>query len=440
MIKDCIIYADRVTPRVQYIFEFLLGDILGLDISFTQSQEDFSRFEGIQINYSKNDYGKGIFIECNDLLFQEGVTEHIPEVITYQGIPAFYKTSASSTLPFDPFAASFYLISRYEEYYPSETDIHGRFQSKNSIAFRNGFHEKPIVNLWTEMIQNLIVKKYPQAYIKKNKFEFKLTIDVDIAYAHKHKGFLRASAALFKLLTNGQIRSIGARYKTILGLKKDAFDTYDLILSLRNKFAFELYFFFLLGDWSEYDKNLSWKNKGFRQLIKTIKNNAALGIHLSYKSNESFEQMRKEISRLSEITGHEIKRNRQHFLKMSIPQTYQDLVQLGIENDFTMGFSDIPGFRAGTCTPFKFYDLQNEKETNLTIHPFAFMEGNFIDYMKTDPDQALKKIYDLITTTKKMGGVFYSLWHNHTISGIGHWKGWDKVFTDMIEFAYKENE
>jgi hypothetical protein len=42
-------------------------------------------------------------------------------------------------LPFDPLAATFYLVSRYEEYLPFIPDEHGRFPAKQSFAFSNGF-------------------------------------------------------------------------------------------------------------------------------------------------------------------------------------------------------------------------------------------------------------------------------------------------------------
>ena len=65
----------------------------------------------------------------------------------------------NSVFPFDPFAASFFMISRYEEYLPHIKDIHGRFEAKESLAFKNNFLEKPIVDIWINLIKKELVEK-----------------------------------------------------------------------------------------------------------------------------------------------------------------------------------------------------------------------------------------------------------------------------------------
>ncbi|NJO89826.1 MAG: hypothetical protein HC831_13425 [Chloroflexia bacterium] len=55
---------------------------------------------------------------------------------------------------------------------------------------------------------------------------------------------------------------------------------------------------------------------------------------------------------------------------------------MGITNDYSMGYSSHPGFRAGTCTPFYFFNLKTDEKTNLKITPFAVMDVGFIDYLK----------------------------------------------------------
>jgi hypothetical protein len=97
-----------------------------------------------------------------------------------------------------------------------------------------------------------------------------------------------------------------------------------------------------------------------------------------------------------------------------------------------MGFADMPGFRAGVCTPFYFYDLKNEKQTNLRLYPVTFMEGNFMKYLKKGPAESMQIIFRLIDEVKSVNGTFISIWHNHTLSDDNRNKGWRKVHDAMI--------
>ena len=100
-----------------------------------------------------------------------------------------------------------------------------------------------------------------------------------------------------------------------------------------------------------------------------------------------------------------------------------------------MGYADVPGFRAGLCTPFKFYDIDKEQKTNLTIHPFAVMDATLKYYLKISPDQAMEHISPLIKEVKKWNGTFISLWHNESLSNNKIWKGWKTVYEKMVKEA-----
>ena len=100
-----------------------------------------------------------------------------------------------------------------------------------------------------------------------------------------------------------------------------------------------------------------------------------------------------------------------------------------------MGYASNYGFRAGTCTPFYFYDLDLEVETNLRVHPFAIMEGTLKYYMGIGPEHAMPHYRRLIDEVKMVNGNFISLWHNDSLNDYKHWKGWKSVFEEMIEYG-----
>jgi hypothetical protein len=165
---------------------------------------------------------------------------------------------------------------------------------------------------------------------------------------------------------------------------------------------------------------------------------ARIGIHPSYGSNNNRPQLKKEIARLSKILNRDITDSRQHFLKLRLPETYRDLIDSDITDDYTMGYASYIGFRASICTPFNFYDLDMELETKLKVHPFAFMEGTLKYYMKIEPKQAMSMIKPLIDSVKNVNGTFISLWHNDSLNNKNQWKGWQQVYEEMVKYAVEK--
>ena len=191
----------------------------------------------------------------------------------------------------------------------------------------------------------------------------------------------------------------------------------------------------MLGDYGQNDKNISIQSKKFRSLIKSLGDYAKVGIHPSYGSHDNPKQLSKEVIRLSSVMNREVKKSRQHFLKMRLPDTYRNLLELDIQEDYTMGYASDYGFRAGLCTPFYFYDLDLELETSLKLYPFALMEGTLKYYQKVSPERAMEHIKALVDEVRAVNGCFISLWHNDSINDVGTWKGWQKVYIDMLEYA-----
>jgi hypothetical protein len=162
-----------------------------------------------------------------------------------------------------------------------------------------------------------------------------------------------------------------------------------------------------------------------------------VGIHPSWASSKDSSKLPKEIKRLEIITNREITRSRQHFLKLDLPTTYRRLIDLGIREDYTMGYASQVGFRAGTSLPFYFYDLDMETQTQLLIHPFAVMDGTLNEYMELPVDDAQYLVKELMDRVKKVNGTFISLWHNETVSDNRHWQDWKQVYEFTIEQACK---
>lgn len=430
-----LIYSPKDSARLNFILKFIFFDIQGVEFSLTKSKEEFISYTGVKVNYSDEKIDQVVQIIPSGLLFELDIIQKKIQVDEWDNLKIFFKTSDSTDIPFDIFSASFYLISRYEEYLPFSADQHGRFEANQSLAFKGGFLYDPIVDLWACKLAKVLKQKFPDFKTCERQFKYISTIDIDNAYAYLYKGTVRTIGAamrdLFKMDFDENIK----RFQALNG-EKDPFDTYGYLDSLHKKYGINPFWFFLVGNYNTYDKNLPLDNAAFQDLIKNISKQAEIGIHPSYESNNDFEQLKKEFEYLSGIIERPITKSRQHYLKLLFTETYQNLLKLGIKEDYTLGYATDVGFRAGTCTPFNFYDLYNEKETDLKIFPFQVMDTTLNQYLKLDVDQAIEKITEIIQKVKDVKGTFISLWHNESLSDHGYWKGWEPVYKKMLEIVF----
>jgi hypothetical protein len=434
------IYTHKITHRNKYIFNLIFKDILGTDFLLSANVDEFKKFAGAKISYTVAPVADELHFTSRHLLFESGINEQNITTFDHGGSKVFFAAGKSSVLPFDVFAAAFYLVTRYEEYLPHIRDEHDRFDAKDSLAYRNGFLQRPVVNIWAQWIREAISARFGQVVFAERKYEFISTLDIDNAYAYKEKGFTRSIGGYLKSLSKLNFGEMAERTRVLLGLEKDPYDTYDFQLDMLNRYRFKSIYFILLGDYGINDKNLPAESKKFQSLIKMLGDYSLVGIHPSYGSNKDKEQLKKEVERLSKILHREVTHSRQHFLKLTLPETYRNLIDLDITDDYTMGFASQVGFRASICTVFNFYDLDMELETKLKVHPFAVMEGTLKYSLKVEAEAAMARIKPLIDEVKAVDGTFISLWHNDTLNNRGLWAGWRAVYEEMVRYAINPNK
>jgi hypothetical protein len=430
-----LIYTPHISNRVKYIFKVYFEHLIPCTYKLAQNHMEFLAYEGPKLVYNMQSHEGLPSIYADGLLNENSIkqTEIIPKKSEYV-IEFFQHTQKGFLFSFDVFASTFYLLSRYEEYLPFKRDIHGRFEAKESLAYKYDFLNKPVINIWAQSLKNKLLEAYPQLEFDSFTFKFISTIDIDNAFAYQEKGVMRNLGGFIKDLFRKDFKDLALRFRVLLRLKKDPFDTFQYLIELHKKLDVKCIFFMLLGDYGLNDKNIPSNNKNFRKLIKHLADYAQMGIHPSYGSNSKEGQLKKEINRLTEILHREIRHSRQHFLKLSLPETYLRLIEDEIEHDYTMGYSSLAGFRASCCTPFPWYNLEDEAITKLIIHPFAFMEGTFLYYQQKTKRHIIQEIHHLIDETKAVNGQFISIWHNDSVSDWKEWKGWKHIYEDMLHY------
>ncbi len=436
--EKLLIYSHKNSKRLQYILKLIFTDLMGIDYIFTTSIEEFKNSDQPRLSYTNNQIIDELYLSSKNLLFETDIRHQELQFIDYLNIPSpFPVYHEKSILPFDMFAASFLFISRYEEYLPHKKDHHKRFDAKESLAFQKGFLHKPVINIWAKELHRILKNRFPKLNEYKGKYKYTPTYDIDIAWSFKNKGLTRNLGGLFRDILHFNWKQVKLRILVLNDKVKDPYDTYHIQHRWTGKYKLKPIYFILFGDLGPFDKSISNLNNNFQNLIKDLRDHARIGIHPSYASNDNNKLLKSEIDNLSETVHVDITRSRQHFLKLNLPSTYRNLLNLGIKHDYTMGFASQVGFRAGICNSFFFYDLDLETETKLRVHPFAVMDGTLRDYLKIDTDSAKNIISELLEAVKCVDGHFISLWHNESLNNIEKWDGWLDVYEYLLKEATK---
>lgn len=427
-----MIYTFHITNRIKYIMQYVFEERLGIEYLITDDKQVYkSAAASLKIAYANEPCDEGVYFYAAPLLFEKGIKQIQLNEKFVNGAAVLFVHDKNAALPFDAFAAIFYLLSRYEEYFNAPRDKHGNYNYTNSILYKLNVLDTPLVEQWIEMLKEVITKKFPSAQLKDHKAKFGLSFDIDVAYAYKNRSTAIFAAGFVKKILLLHFNEAKDQLLTLLKRREDMYDTYQYIFS-SIKYIKPI-FFFDMGNYGRFDKNPSYKNEKFRQLIQSISKKGLVGIHPSYSSNANNKLVAAEKRKLEQITGKPVTASRQHYLKLKLPSTYNLLINNNIAEDFTMGYSGYYGFRAGTCNSFLFFDLVNDQQTQLRLYPFAYMEVTLNNYLNLTIDEAKKIISRLVQTIKKYNGVFIPLWHNSTLCESKEWKGWREVFEHSLQ-------
>jgi hypothetical protein len=430
-----LFYAPRATNRLNYIVNLISRELFNAPAVITTDIDFYSQYDGPRINYSPHRLQHNeFFIQSTALIFETGI--HVQSIGCFEqgGYRAFFKNDGD--MGFDILAASFYLISRYEEYlsHPHAKDEYGRYAHTNSLAYKESFLHLPLVNIWLQDLKRLLKEKFPDLLFNHAGFKFLATYDIDIAYSYLYKGWWRNIGGALRSLLKGEYRLITERIKVLRGKQRDPFDSYEWLDALHLYCRPKAHYFFLLADQcGMYDKNIHPGHEAMQKLITYHASGYSTGIHPSWQSGDKETLLKEEKEMLEYITGKDIVSSRQHYIRYALPKTYRQLIRAGIEKDFSMGYGSINGFRASIASSFNWYDLEREEETLLNIYPFCFMDSNAFFEQRLTPQQAFDEMMHYYYAVKKVNGLLITIWHNSLLGTDPQFKGWREVYEIFLK-------
>lgn len=432
------IYTPLRTARLEYALQWIFGEQLSCPYTISSDAEQWQQAEGIKINYSEQSSDNdSLWIRPEGLLWEKDIRYKHLSVHRWKHSTILFYNQPGAAVPFDIFAAVFYLISRYEEYLPGKRDAHGRYRHEDSAAGQYAFLHQPVVDQWLQSFQNLLIQKYGFTDTHQ-RFEWLPTYDIDIAWSYLHKSPNRLASALLKDLLQLQFGRIRERKAVLSGRIPDPYDSFERLYELHQHYQVQPVYFFLLGENSRYDKNIAPRHPAMQQLMQQLAGRGKTGIHPSYAAKDDPGLIGNEIKILSETLQQPVTNSRQHYIRFALPDTYRALIACNIRDEYSMGYAGSNGFRAGTSRSFLWYDLQRERVTNLRIHPFAFMEMTNKFYLRQNPDAAYLEWERLYQAVKSVNGRMISIWHNHSLGTDKIFAGWWELYEKMWTMHFQQ--
>lgn len=330
-------------------------------------------------------------------------------------------------LGIDIFGSTFFMLSRYEELITPERDQHHRFPASASIAYKENFLDRPIVNDYVELLWSCFQHLWPRLQRKQKQYAFRLSHDVD--YPFYQDGSPGAIAkSLLKIIINDALRSQNLslalqRIASLRSKETDIYNTFDFIMDASERRGIKSAFYFMTGNTAgTIDGNYSLSDPWIQKLMLKIADRGhEIGLHPSYHTYQDANALTKEYQTLQEICaqlGIEAKHvgGRQHYLRWEVPITWRLWDEIGLVYDSTGGFADHTGFRMGTCYEYPVYDLLQRKNLRLIERPLIVMDTTLIRYMQLEVEVGLGEIERLKKQCEKYGGTFSLLWHNSSLT------------------------
>ncbi len=435
LIPNLLIYSLIDTPRLRYVLDWICRAQLQTGYRLTADIAEWQSYQGPKLSYGPDKpEPDALHIKPVALLQESGIKVQQLNINRWKHSTILFYNQPGARIPFDLFAAVFYLLSRYEEYLPYKPDQHGRYPAALSVAAQYAFLQQPVVDEWLCSLRKMLEQRWGIALPLKQA-TCRFSYDIDIAWKFLHKGARRTWGGYLRDLLRLQWPALIARKKVLAGQAADPYDCFSWLDTLHRQYKIQPLYFLLLGKGSAYDKNADPALPAMKALVAALAAQYDTGIHPSYASHQSEAVLQEEILTLARDGGQPVTQSRQHYIKFTLPHTYRNLLRAGITDDYSMGYASANGFRAGTANAFAWYDLEAEAISALQVHPFAFMDATSKFYARNNTEETFREFERLYHAVQKTGGTFFSIWHNYILGTDAAFAGWPELYERVLQYT-----
>lgn len=360
--------------------------------------------------------------------------DELPEV---EGIPHLFPAGKLCVLQGaqliifpDLICNAIFQLGRWEEQQSAMRDEHDRFPAHASLAARSGTLERPLLDETARQLQACLKLRFPDWQPSTPDFQIALTHDIDSirAFPEAKRALRRAGGDLLKRKSPlAALRSLRGG----LSPKHDPFITgIRNLAQLSEDHGLSSTFFVQTAEAGPNDEG--YDSSELTPLIDSLrKKGHSFGFHPGYSAARELERLADEKARCDALLGEARYPTRLHYLRQQLPDTWRQLAALGLREDWSLGYADLPGFRAGTCHPYTAFDLEADSELDLRLVPLIAMEGTLKQYCELTPDALLDRALALAEQCRAVGGTFTFLWHNSSF--IFEWDAYAPVYQSLLK-------
>lgn len=412
---------------LRYVMTQLLADWLGLNLEFRehQSPETIITAQGKQLIlhdffFSHRDQSNILRQSLMNPRTLEHENTRTPLFFSQPGDGTLLISTTDTVELFADLPGSvFFLLTGYEQVLNDAPDRFGRQKAANSLL--KDYLHRPLVNEYLELLVLLLNHLWPGLAQLKREFRVIPTHDVDHPYKHRNLRRRFVYKNIFGdilLRRQSPFERIAESQAVHRGKTDDPYDTFDWILETEREYQRKAVYYFFAGELSSDNPDYRIADAPVRKLLQKVKSDGhIIGIHAGLGSRDSQSQLENEVREMQKV-GVDVQHVRQHYLSFHPQKTWPVQAAVGLMYDSSSAYSDAPGFRNGTCFPFRVFDLFTERELDLVEEPLVLMEGTLLDpqYLGLDFEQAGERIAGLKQTVQKHHGDFRFLWHNHRLT------------------------
>jgi hypothetical protein len=325
---------------------------------------------------------------------------------------------------FDLIAATYIMLTRWEETIIPVRDAHDRFPAAASTAYRQGFLSQPVIDQYALILRAWLQVILPGLKVNPSQYQLQVSHDID-HLGNNHRPILNGMKQLKDHLAHWDATILRDDWRHILagdGVIANTWAALQLV-----KWAQELNirprFYLMAAAKSKFNEGYDPGSPDEQNLIRSIlAPGFEIGLHAGYETMLNTDLLANEKERLEKAVGSPVNAIRQHYLRARVPETWQAWEKTGFTHDASLGFADITGFRCGTCHPYNLFDHLNDRVLEVTEEPLIVMDTTLLGKQKTDFQAAETEILKLAAQCRSVGGVLSLLWHNNSlVHNRYHW-------------------